>query len=339
MDFSILRSAEEFHQLTDEWNTLLTSSAIHVPFLRHEYLTSWWRFVGGGEWQDAQLFIALARQNNQLVGIAPFLFTKNCADVPALMLLGSMEISDYLDVLVRPADVSAFISELLECLAEVHNPPWQMLDLYNLLDNTPTLPALRLAAERMGWSFSQERLQPAPFIPLPGDWETYLAGIDKKQRHEIRRKIRRAEANSPAARWYMVNDPASLETEMDAFINLMAQDANKATFLTELMRAQMHDIARTAFEGGWLHLAFLEFGGQKAAAYMSFDYANHIWVYNSGINPDFAALSPGWVLLGYMIEWAIQNGRVGFDFMRGDEIYKYRFGAADRFVMRAIVQR
>jgi CelD/BcsL family acetyltransferase involved in cellulose biosynthesis len=45
------------------------------------------------------------------------------------------------------------------------------------------------------------------------------------------------------------------------------------------------------------------------------------------------------VLLGYLLEWANQQQRQAFDFMRGDEDYKYRFGATDRFVVRAQVRR
>jgi CelD/BcsL family acetyltransferase involved in cellulose biosynthesis len=66
---------------------------------------------------------------------------------------------------------------------------------------------------------------------------------------------------------------------------------------------------------------------------------NHIWVYNSGLDFQFSELSLGWVLLGHLLEWAIENGRQCFDFMRGDEQYKYRFGAIDRQVMRAQVRK
>ena len=48
-------------------------------------------------------------------------------------------------------------------------------------------------------------------------------------------------------------------------------------------------------------------------------------------------LSPGWVLLAYVIQWCCENGRYEFDFMRGDEEYKYRFGGVSRHVMRAKV--
>jgi CelD/BcsL family acetyltransferase involved in cellulose biosynthesis len=119
----------------------------------------------------------------------------------------------------------------------------------------------------------------------------------------------------------------------------MTFDAEKKSFLTEVMRTHMRDSIHAAFQAGWLQLSFLEFGGEKAAAYLNFDYANKIWVYNSGINYKFAELSPGWVLLAYLIQWGIDHGRECFDFMRGDEVYKYRFGGIDRHVYRLQINR
>jgi CelD/BcsL family acetyltransferase involved in cellulose biosynthesis len=174
---------------------------------------------------------------------------------------------------------------------------------------------------------------------LPGDWDTYLAGIDKKQRHEIRRKIRRAEAYEEPVSWYIVEDGNTLDAEIDDFLALMAYDQEKAGFLTDVMRGQMRAAVHAAFKAGWLQLSFLEVGGVKAAGYLNFDYHGHVWVYNSGINFDYGRLSPGWVLLGYLLQWANKNQRAAFDFMRGDERYKYKFGGIDRFVMRAIVSR
>ena len=79
--------------------------------------------------------------------------------------------------------------------------------------------------------------------------------------------------------------------------------------------------------------------GEKAAAYFSMNYLERIWVYNSAIDQRFSEDSPGWVLLGYLLQWAIEHQRTEFDFMRGNEDYKYRFGAVDRFVMRAVLTR
>ena len=126
---------------------------------------------------------------------------------------------------------------------------------------------------------------------------------------------------------------------MDAFIQLMAHDPAKETFLTPAMRAQLKESARAAFDAGYLQLAFLEVDGEKACAYLNFDYANRIWVYNSGLDRKFMDISPGWVLLGHLLQWANDHKRSEFDFMRGDEEYKYRLGAVNRHVMRVRVKR
>jgi CelD/BcsL family acetyltransferase involved in cellulose biosynthesis len=75
--------------------------------------------------------------------------------------------------------------------------------------------------------------------------------------------------------------------------------------------------------------------GVKAAATLCFDYNNKLWGYNSGVSFDFKDISPGWVIMGYDIQWCCENGRYEFDFMRGDEEYKYRLGGVDKYVMRA----
>ncbi len=110
-----------------------------------------------------------------------------------MLLLGSIEISDYLDLITRERDLTDFIAGLVDFLTGDFPMKWESLDLYNILEDSPSLDLLRQAAERNGMKTETSQLQHSPFIPLPGDWETYLSGIDKKQRHEIRRKLRRAE--------------------------------------------------------------------------------------------------------------------------------------------------
>ncbi|GAB4474909.1 MAG: GNAT family N-acetyltransferase [Anaerolineales bacterium] len=338
--FKVIQTPEQFESLAEKWNHLLSKSASHVPFLRHEYLWSWWQTLGGGEWSHGDLFILLALDGEtELRGIAPLFFTQNRQGEAALMLLGSIEISDYLDFIVPQADLPTFCEGLLNFLGDISNPPWQVLDLYNILDSSPTLPTLKAVTSRLGWNYRTETLQHSPYIPLPGDWETYLANINKKQRHEIRRKLRRLEESGTPFRWYIVEDENDLDQEINDFLELMVLDAEKQVFLTTVMRSQMRSAIWAAFRAGWLQLAFLEIEGQKAAGYLNFDYGNQIWVYNSGMDNRFNAYSPGWVLLSYLLQWAIEKGRAAFDFMRGNEEYKYRFGAIDRFVLRARVER
>lgn len=340
MHITTVRSMQELINLEKEWNELLEFSASHVPFLRHEYITAWWQGLGGGEWEHGELNTVIARSEaGELIGIAPLFLTNNLDGEPALMLLGSIEISDYLDVIARPGDLPAFLEALLVYLSKENPGKSPILDWYNLLESSPTIAATQAATANLGLSFTQEQLQHCPFIRLPGDWEQYISSIDKKQRHEIRRKMRRAEEYELPVRWYFAEGGDRLREEVESFLGLMACDPEKARFLTPAMRTQVHSIAQAAHKGRWLQLAFIEVNGEKAAAYLNFDYQNHIWVYNSGLDFRFSALSLGWVLLGHLLKWANDQKRESFDFMRGDEQYKYRFGAIDRHVVRLTVRK
>jgi CelD/BcsL family acetyltransferase involved in cellulose biosynthesis len=326
-------------ELANQWDQLVTESKCDVPFLRYSCMQTWWETRGGGEWPDAQLMLITAQRGEALVGIAPLFLTSRKKMKPTLMLLGSIEIFDYLDLIARDDDMDEFIDELLDFLVSPGISEWQVLDLYNIIDYSPTLNLLKNQAQKRSWDFLLEPVQPSPYITLPGDWETYLAGIKKKQRHEIRRKLRRLEETGAAWRWYIVDDANTLESETEDFIELMLQDESKAQFLSEKMQEHMRKMARCSFNEGFLQLSFLEIDGQKAAGKMVFDYRDQLWAYNSGVNFKLGEYSPGWILLSLLLQWANERDYKEFDFMRGDEEYKYRFGAVDRYVMRARLTR
>ncbi|MEJ5239620.1 MAG: GNAT family N-acetyltransferase [Anaerolineales bacterium] len=319
-----------------QWNALVEKSQTNVPFLRYEFQRVWWQGRGGGEWHEAELQLITAWEGKELLGIAP-LFLAPYQGQQALFWIGSIEIADYLDFIAPEPAFAPFLQGLLDFLER--GDGWQMLACYNLPEASPTRALLKVEAQRRGWKWEESIYQPTPYIPLSGDFEAYLAGIDKKQRHEIRRKLRRAAEYEQPVRWRLIEPSDDLEAAMRTLFDLMRQDAQKAHFLTAAMETQLLQIAQAAQAAGWLHLSFLEIGGKAAAASLNFDYQNRLWGYNSGVSLEFRELSPGWVCLAHVLQWACAHGRSEFDFMRGNEEYKYRFGARDRYVMRLTLQR
>ena len=139
----------------------------------------------------------------------------------------------------------------------------------------------------------------------------------------------------------MVDDTHNLAAEMDDFAALQrASREDKAEFMTAEMRRFFNAMAQRMYDAGYLRLCFLTLNGEKAAALLIFHYNRRFLLYNSGYDPDaHAHLSPGWVLLAYSIQYAIALGVQVFDFMQGDEEYKYRFGSLNYDVMRVLVSR
>lgn len=336
MNYTLLT---DFSQIdSNEWNTLLKDSIQDTPFLRYEYQKTWWQHKGGGEWQTAKLLLITAREGNQLIGIAP-LFIAEYEKTESILFIGSIEISDYLDVIVKKDNHAKFISGLLDFLASSYGEAWSAIDLYNLPDDSPTLLVLKEEASKRNWTHLEEMYRPTPRIALNGSFDEYLSRVEKKQRHEIRRKMRRAAESEINVKFNLIGKEADIESEINTFFDLMIQDPNKANFLHPAMREQMTAVLHHAYQNDYLWLGFLEIDGVKTAASLNFDYGNKLWGYNSGVSQNYRDLSPGWVLLSHTIQWCCENGRYEFDFMRGDEDYKYRFGGVNRFVMRSRISK
>ena len=184
MDLQLHESFTEVDPL--EWNSVLDEAITNTPFQRYEYQSGWWKTLGGGEWQQGRLVLVTAREADRLRGIAPLFLTEH-ENRPALLLTGSIEISDYLDLIIGSADVEPFVSELLDYLHKSFPVEWGLLDWYNIPEDSPTLPALKSASLKRGWTYTVEVFRPTPYIPLPSDFEAYLSALDK-QAPEQRRK-------------------------------------------------------------------------------------------------------------------------------------------------------
>ncbi len=328
-------SPDVFDDLADEWTALLHRSAMDTLFLTPLYKRTWWRHLGQGE-----LTVLTARQGSDLLGIAPLFGVEWTDGGRILHTVGCAEVSDYLDWIAAPGREEEVLAALLDFLAGRDAPAWRALDLCNVHQDSPTLRLLPALARARGWTVETEVQEVCPLVHLPGSWEEYLAALDGKDRHELRRKLRRAEA-AEGLRWWIVGPQDDLEAAVEDFLTLMARSSQaKDAFLTPTMRGFFRELARMTFDAGWLELAFLELDGTKLAAYFNFVYNDRVLVYNSGL--DWQAdpgLGAGIVLTGFLIRHAIAQGRRVYDFLRGNEPYKYRFGGRDVTVHRILVRR
>lgn len=329
MQITLYEDSSAFQDLREEWNALLQRSVTNEIFLTWEWQSTWWDTFQAGE----LLIVAVRAADGRLAGIAPW-FVHHIGGERVLRTIGCVDVTDYVDIIVDQYAVSSVQIALADFLS-LHRNRFDRVNLCNIPEPSLTAQFMPDLLRVRGFDADLVLQEVCPVIYLPSGWEEYLSMLDKKQRHELRRKIRRAE--SEAVLDYTVYDSSTGPCELDdrviaEFLALMrASQPAKAEFLSvELNCIFMTRILQTTAVAGWLRLSFLRCDGELAAAYADFIYGGHVQVYNSGLNPNLAPhLSLGNVLLAYNIQDAITRGIQVFNFLRGNETYKYRMGAVD----------
>jgi CelD/BcsL family acetyltransferase involved in cellulose biosynthesis len=338
MQVDVFCKAEQFDQLRDEWNRLLHQSASDTVFMTWEWQQVWWKHFGP-QGDDSLFLITLRDIDGELVGLWP-LYDEAPGRLPRrLRIIGSPRGSDYLDLIARRGQERAVYEAALDAL--IRRDDWETIEVINIRAGSPTLEVLGPLAEERGLQAQIEPLTVCPAIALPEAWEVYLGRLSRKQRHEIRRKLRRAEQGTERVEWYVSDNLQTLAQDVEAYSELFQKSSYvKEEYLDDQRQAFFQDMAEVMLKAGWLHLTFLTINGEKVASMFCFDYGEGISVYNSGFDPQrYRHLSPGIVLLSYCIQDTIERRYPLFDFLRGDEEYKYRSGAVDRVIYRLTIGR
>jgi CelD/BcsL family acetyltransferase involved in cellulose biosynthesis len=178
-----------------------------------------------------------------------------------------------------------------------------------------------------------------PAAALPATWDAYVDGLGKKERHELRRKLRRLEAAGEVHQ-KTYSDPQELPGCMGDFFRLMRMSReDKERFLTPEREGFFLDLATGLAARGQFRLSFLELNGIRVAGCITFDYGGAHLLYNSGYDPAYASLSVGLLNKALCIKDAIEAGKHTFDFLKGPERYKYDLGGKERSVYRLTVRR
>jgi CelD/BcsL family acetyltransferase involved in cellulose biosynthesis len=327
----LINGEEAFTSLAPVWDTLAQQSITNTPFQTHAYQQAWWTNLHP---EDASLHTIVVYENEEPIGIACLYLLEGL-----LYFNGCVEETDYLDIICANEHVETVWTAVFDCLCSPQFPEWNGLDLCNIPEASPSRPFLTEETQRRGFSFAEEVIEVCPVIELPETFEDYLNNIDSKQRREIRRKLRRA--NGADVKMVRIGKEDDLSAAVEDFLTLMQKSTfEKRDWLHDGRRAVFHETAQAALEAGTLQLLFIEVDERKAAALFNFEYNGRIWVYNSGLDPDaFGNLSLGVVLTAKAIELAIENGNTCFDFLRGNETYKYRFGAKDTQIYRQKIRK
>jgi CelD/BcsL family acetyltransferase involved in cellulose biosynthesis len=322
---SYLVKEDNLDNLDSYWRDTNQNLVWPCIFVLPPWLKAWWEVFGEGR----QIYLRTVRKGGGVIGIAPLQVKGDIAS-----FIGSTDVCDYLDFIIEPGHQVDFFNALFD---DFSKNGVSRLELQHVRPDSFTMKDLVPAAKLCGCEVVTIAEEVNVEMDLPVTWDVYLDSLSAKQRHEVRRKLRRLfEAGKMEYRY--VRDSAAIPGAMKTFFKMFVESrSDKAAFLTGQREMFFSAMAAKMAEVGLLRLGILELDGKAVAQIVCFDYNNNIYLYNSGYDPDYVSLSVGLISKALAIKDSIEKGRHGFDFLKGQEVYKYHLGGHEVPLYKCLV--
>ncbi len=299
-----------FDKFDGELEKLWTSIKVENdnPFLNYEINKTWFDIFGG----NSTLKIFSDNENF----IAPMYFQKNVA-----YLCGGQDLFDYHDFISNQNVNKDLIKQLFDEILDKIN----LVELNSIVSGSKLHKYIIELEKEYEINYINEDV--CPIIKLPNTFENYLLQLSKKNRHEIRRKIRKFENNLEFE--IVETDSNNVEEHLIEFLRLMKLNPEKRNFLNQSRIEFMSRVIKYAILSNTGNLTFIKIKNEMVATSFEFKNNDKLFVYNSGYNDNFSEYSVGLLNHIYNIKNKVSKYKF-IDFLRGSEEYKYRIGCINQ---------
>jgi len=310
-------TTESFDSIIYSWDKLRHCLKWSSVFILPAWLKVWWESFG----RETELYLRMLWQGKKAIGFAPLQLTNGTAS-----FIGSADVCDYLDFAIAPGREQDFFTTLLEDLRE---KGISKLDLRPLRYDSTILTQLVGIAQNRGYEVLRHPDDVSLELDLPLTWNEYLAILKAKQRHEVRRRLRRLwEAGS--VEHHCIEVGQEVAGYLDIFLQLFSLSRDeKAGFMNPKMESFFRSMSKAMAEIGLLRVGILKLDKVPAAMTIGFDYNGAHYLYNSAYDPQFNHLSVGLLCKILCLKESIEKGKKKWNFLKGGEPYKYQLGGQE----------
>jgi CelD/BcsL family acetyltransferase involved in cellulose biosynthesis len=310
------------------WNALADA----VTFRQHEWLAAWWHHFRRAD--DELFLLAVYDGEGELIGLAPWYLARERWLGRVVRFLGSGRVcSEYLTILAAPGTAPHVVHRLAQWLTVEGAVYWDLLDFDGVAQDDGLLGRLADELSFAGHSIYRRVRERTWRLRLPTNWDDLLAGLSKSRRGKVRAQDRKFLA-SGRAQVKLAFDETTLRQGLEVLYRLHQARreslGDDGCFTMPRFERFLEDAAGRLARAGQLRLQWLEVDGQPAAVEFDLLGGDTLYYYQTGMNPDLAEISPGWLLQIASLKRAIDDGLAHFDFLRGDEEYKATWGAEPR---------
>jgi CelD/BcsL family acetyltransferase involved in cellulose biosynthesis len=312
-----IEDTQSFEALRNEWAELLFKSDEKDVFLTWEWLFAWWKNLGQGS--DNRLWLLTVRDNNELIGIAPFMLNKKrkaFITLRRLENLGNPECDISGIISINPQKT---VNAVLKYLAQ-HAREWDVLELNELRLSGEATQCLINELSESQFKFIQS-VDNHYFIPITGQWEDYYNSLSKNLKHNLKRRRKRTEEMGSIT--YEIFSGGTLTWDIFQKMFQLNERGNFPDLYKPAASASFHkDLFEHMRDKGWLQIEMLSIAGKPAAFQYGFAFDGRYEDWRGGIDKEYEILAPGKLLMMLSLEHRFKSGFRESDFLRG--IYSYK---------------
>jgi CelD/BcsL family acetyltransferase involved in cellulose biosynthesis len=315
---------EAMHWIKGEWNALAASMRYPTVFCMWEWIFTWWEHFGAGR----DLRLLLVRRNGQLKGILPLFSERRFfgSDGRIGRVLGYCSASelfpDPLDIVSAPADARKCAEAALGYL-KTTSKDWDVLHLRFLTEDSDLL---RCVADAGHGDSRTEQISGAPHIPIAGTYDGYLQSLSGNERSKIGRCRRKLMGRQGVE--YVDLGSENMPQVLQALLELHEKRAAEKKIHSSFARADViafHRDLLNRIDRSHVWLRGLRYRGALIAVFYGYALGGRISYYQLGHDPAWGTFSPGVVLLQETIREAFERGFTEYNFLQGEEEFKYRW--------------
>lgn len=319
-----IKNVDEFKSLRTIWNDLLVKSGDRNIFLTWDWLFTWWKYFGNNK----KLNILLIEDQNDIVGIIPLLCSKypNFGFGETVIENIGLNLSDYGGIIY--SDEGDYqINEIFDLIKSYIKNNKLILRFDQIPNDSKFINLLH------NYSFCQDSLFIgekktgfSPYLPIQSSLDKHLNILTKKFRKNLRLGEKNIEKKIGNIEYKKYSTSSSLEKNLNDFWDLHQKKFKyqNLPYFNKTQKEFLTEVAETFSQNGCLNLSFLDVNGQHASGVLGFEYYGKYYYYQTAFDPK-NFYSVGNIHILYILKDLITRNLKEFDFLRGEEAYKFRW--------------
>jgi hypothetical protein len=318
-----ITETNQFLNYENAWNKILEKSGESNIFLTWDFLFTMYSYFGDGK----KLKILIAEDRDQVIAIAPF---NQCH-----YSFGRFFNYKVLRSLGYGADYTGIIltEKKLECLKSIFenlkdDDEWDFIIISDLPETSSARELIPLVGDA-GPKFEFEQGKICPYITLPESNDLFLNSINHNLRKDLRRCLANLERDHKRVELKRYDELGSTKEGMEIFFKLHQNRWNskfmEGIFSSKKVCDFYVDVAQRFSEKDWLALYFLMVDDEPVAVQYCAQYGQKMSYMLGGFDVEYSKYGVGNLITAKVIEVSIKKGIREYDFLKGDESYKFRW--------------